>query len=147
MMHFVCKRLALTAIACLALGMCRQAIGQQPSRTINLEHLEHIESIVKDGLAEKKMPGCVVSIGNSKQVVYLRAFGLRQLQPKPQPMTVDTVFDLASLTKPIATATSIMILVDRGKVRIRNRASSYIPEFSANGKSRITLRQLLLHES
>jgi CubicO group peptidase (beta-lactamase class C family) len=62
-------------------------------------------------------------------------------------MTLDTVFDLASLTKPIATASSIMVLVEQGRVRLADRVALHIPEFGQNGKQRITVEQLLLHTS
>jgi serine-type D-Ala-D-Ala carboxypeptidase len=65
----------------------------------------------------------------------------------PEPMTVDTIFDLASLTKPIATATSIMILIEQDKLKVREKAAVYWPEIGANGKADVTLEQLLLHTS
>ena len=75
----------------------------------------------------------------------LKAYGRRQIEPDDEAMTVDTVFDMASLTKPIATATSIMMLVERGEVRLRNPVAEYIPEFGQNGKDDITVEDLLVH--
>ena len=111
------------------------------------EHLDRIDGLVAKALSEGKMPGCVVGIGRRGRFVYRKAFGHRSLQPRREPMTVDTVFDMASLTKPIATATSIMILVDRGEVRLRDRVAEYIPEFEQNGKERVTIHDLLTHQS
>ena len=80
---------------------------------------ELIESIVKQGIKDGKMPGAVVVIADRDRVLYRRAFGNRQVEPVAEPMTVDTVFDLASLTKPIATTTSVMQLIDQGKLSNR----------------------------
>ncbi len=79
--------------------------------------------------------------------MYQKAFGSRALSPENEPMTEDTLFDLASLTKPVATATSLMVLVDQGKVDLDDRAAHYVPELGARGKEAITLRQLLTHVS
>ena len=62
-------------------------------------------------------------------------------------MTLDTVFDMASLTKPIATATSVMMLVERGELRLRDKVADFFPEFAANGKGEITIEQLLVHSA
>jgi CubicO group peptidase (beta-lactamase class C family) len=80
-------------------------------------------------------------------VVYRKAFGHLSLEPRRELMTVDTIFDLASLTKVIATTTSVMQLVERGKVRISDTVVKYLPEFGQNGKEDITVRQLLTHYS
>jgi uncharacterized protein YbbC (DUF1343 family) len=108
---------------------------------------EGIDRLVTDALAQGKLPGCVVVIGRTSGIVYARAFGFRALLPDKEPMAEDTIFDLASLTKPIATATSLMVLADQGKVDLDDRASHYVPEFAAHGKAAITLRQLLVHVS
>jgi len=108
---------------------------------------QEISAAVEQAVAQKRMPGCVVCIGNAKGVVYQQAFGLKQIKPSPKAMTVDTVFDLASLTKPIATATSVMLLVQQGKIKLSEPVATYLPAFAANGKHRVTIRQLLLHTS
>ena len=76
--------------------------------------LSEIDGLVEQAIREKKMPGCVIAIGRNERLVLLKAFGQRQIEPTPEAMTTDTLFDLASLTKPIATATSVMLLVERG---------------------------------
>jgi uncharacterized protein YbbC (DUF1343 family)/CubicO group peptidase (beta-lactamase class C family) len=106
-----------------------------------------IKPTVEAAIARKELPGCVVAVLHKGKIVYREAFGQRALQPAPEPMTVDTIFDLASLTKPIATATSMMILLDQGKLQLRDKAATYWPDFGANGKDAITLEQLLLHSS
>jgi len=109
--------------------------------------LARIDPLVENGLAEKKMPGCVVCVGRGGRIAWLKAYGQRQLEPTALPMTIDTLFDLASLTKPIATACSIMLLVERSKLRLSDEVARYIPEFAAEGKQALTIRHLLLHTS
>jgi uncharacterized protein YbbC (DUF1343 family) len=104
-----------------------------------------IDAAVNEALAEGKTPGCVVVVGRHDEVLMRRAYGFRSIEPERKPMTLDTVFDLASLTKPIATATSIMLLVDRGLVDLDAPASRYVPELAR--LPRFTVRHLLMHTS
>jgi CubicO group peptidase (beta-lactamase class C family) len=108
--------------------------------------LAEIERTVDEALAARKMPGCVVLIARHGKIVFLRAYGRRSLEPAESPMTTDTVFDLASLTKPIATATSVMLLVEQGKLSLDEPVAKYLPEFAQNGKEPTTVRQLLTHQ-
>jgi uncharacterized protein YbbC (DUF1343 family) len=94
-----------------------------------------------------KIPGAVILIGNEGKVVYRQAFGLSALKPKKLPMTVDTIFDIASLTKVIATSTAVGQLVEMGKLNLEDPVARYWPEFKANGKGEITVRDLLTHYS
>ncbi len=109
------------------------------------DYADQIRQLVEAGIANGEMPGAVVVVAGPSQVFYARAFGHRQLQPSAIPMTLDTVFDLASLTKPIATATSVMKLVEQGKVELDAPISRYLPEFGQNQKDTITVSDLLLH--
>jgi uncharacterized protein YbbC (DUF1343 family) len=111
------------------------------------QHLRRIDEIVAEGLSQKKMPGCVVCVGRRGHIVWLGAYGHRQVQPTELPMTTDTVFDMASITKPVAAATSIMLLIERGQLRLSDKVSSVIPEFAAHDKDAITIRDLLIHQS
>lgn len=104
-----------------------------------------IDRIIQDAIAQKQIPGAVVLVGHKGKVVYKKAFGQRALEPTAEPMTVDTIFDAASLTKPVATATSVMKLLEEGKFRLNDPVARYIPEFGQNGKEEITIRQLLVH--
>lgn len=106
---------------------------------------DQVASIVTQGIAEGEMPGAVVVVADRHRVLYQQAFGDRQIEPTREKMTVDTVFDLASLTKPIATATSVMRLVQLGKIDTDQPVSTYLPEFAAAGKEAITVGDLLLH--
>jgi CubicO group peptidase (beta-lactamase class C family) len=114
---------------------------------LRADQLKWIDKAVEEAIEQKKMPGCVVAIGHRGRIGWLKAYGNRQVEPEPVEMTVHTVFDLASLTKPIATATSVMQLVERGTVRLRDRVADHIPEFAQNGKESITIQQMLIHQS
>ncbi len=107
--------------------------------------LNLIDDIVQEGLEQDKMPGCVVIVGRREGIAFRRAYGFRQLQPEKVTMTVNTVFDLASLTKPIATATSVMALIQQGKLDPNATVATYLPEFAQNGKETITICHLLTH--
>lgn len=109
--------------------------------------LAYIDEAVNAEIARKQLPGAVVLVGRQGKVVWRRAYGNRALEPQIELMTPDTIFDLASLTKVVATATSMMILVERGKVRLGDAVSRYIPEFGEMGKKAITVEQLLTHRS
>lgn len=111
------------------------------------EKLAEIDGAIEEALANKQMPGCVVLIARQGRIVLLKAYGKRSLEPTETPMTRDTVFDLASLTKPIATATSVMLLVEQGRLTLDDPAAKYLPEFGQEGKDAITVRQLLTHQS
>ena len=114
---------------------------------VSSERLARIDDVVNQAIRRGDCPGAVVLVAHQGHVVYRKAFGLRSKQPAETPMTVDTVFDLASLTKPVATATSIMLLVEQGKLSVTDRVARHLPTFAANGKERITVEQLLLHTS
>src|SRR5689334_16793956 len=111
---------------------------------LNAEKLAEIDGIVARGLENKQMPGCVVLVMRHGKVAWLKAYGKKNADDA---MTTDTVFDLASLTKPIATATSVMKLVEQKKIKIEEKVATYWPEFAANGKDQLTLEHLLLHTS
>ncbi len=106
-----------------------------------------LDTVASQELAAGQVPGAVIFVGHQGQIVYHRALGQRTVEPYLQPMTEDTIFDLASLTKVVATTTAIMKLHDEGRVRLDDTVAKYWPEFAANGKGRITLRQLLTHTS
>ena len=106
-----------------------------------------IDGLVAQGIADGEMPGAVVCIGRSEGIAFLKAYGDRQVEPTREPMTTDTVFDMASLTKPVATATAIMHLVQAGKLSPDDLVATHLPEFGQNGKEEITVEQLLIHTS
>jgi uncharacterized protein YbbC (DUF1343 family)/CubicO group peptidase (beta-lactamase class C family) len=118
------------------------AFGQQ-----NDPRLAVADSIVESAIRNHEVPGAVLLVGHDGQVFYRKAYGMRSLEPAQSAMTVDTIFDIASLTKVVATTTAIMQLVETGKVRLNDPVVKYIPEFGENGKGDITVRDLLTHYS
>jgi uncharacterized protein YbbC (DUF1343 family)/CubicO group peptidase (beta-lactamase class C family) len=106
-----------------------------------------LDAIVEDAIAQGQVPGAVLLVGHDGQVVYRKAFGSKSIEPRREPMTVDTIFDIASLTKVVATTTAVMQLVGKGAVRDNDPVAKYIPEFAQNGKEDVTVRQLLTHFS
>jgi uncharacterized protein YbbC (DUF1343 family)/CubicO group peptidase (beta-lactamase class C family) len=117
------------------------------SQTSLDSRLAVLDPIVNEAIAQRQIPGAVVIIGHDGQVVYRKAYGSRALEPRREPMTVDTVFDCASLTKVIVTTTAIMQLWEQGRFRMSDPVAKYLPEFAQNGKQDITIRQLLIHYS
>ena len=110
-------------------------------------HLGAVDAVIEQAIHAGEIPGAVLLVGHSGQVIYRKAYGLRALEPRREAMTLDTIFDLASLTKVIVTTTAIMQLVEQGKVRLNDSVAKYLPQFGENGKEDITLRQLLTHYS
>ena len=133
-----CKAAVLLVLVCSLV-----AFAQEPRNS----RLAGLDAIVNDAVAQHQIPGGVLIVGHNGQVVYRKAYGNRALVPRREEMTLDTVFDCASLTKVIATTTAIMQLWEQGKFRMNDPVSKYIPEFAQNGKQDITIRQLLVHYS
>lgn len=106
-----------------------------------------VDKIIESAIREGTIPGAVLVVGHDDQVIYRKAYGERALEPRREAMTVDTIFDVASLTKVIVTTTAVMQLVERGEVRLNDPVAKYLPEFAQNGKEDITVRQLLTHYS
>jgi CubicO group peptidase (beta-lactamase class C family) len=136
---------ALTISFCLCLVSIDAALETRPM--VSAGGLSPIADIVQQEIARGHIPGAVVLIGRGHEILYREAFGLRASRPESMPMTVDTIFDLASLTKVIATTTAVMQLVERGKLDLEESASTYWREFAAAGKQAITIRDLLTHYS
>ncbi len=106
-----------------------------------------VDAIIQQAIRDRNIPGVVLVVGHNGKVMYRKAYGSRALEPRREPMTLDTIFDMASLTKVIATTTAVMQLMEQGKVRLNDPVAKYLPEFAQSGKEDITLRQLLTHYS
>jgi len=113
----------------------------------DMGRLARLDTLVADGIRAGQLPGAVVLVGREDAVAYVKAYGNRALVPAPEPMTTDTVFDLASLTKVVATTTSVMILIEEGRLRLADPVAAYVPGFERYGKNGITIRHLLTHTS
>ncbi len=128
-------------------GASRELPSASPADVgMDARQLGQIDNVVAQGIEAGEMPGCVVLVGRRGEVVFRKAYGRRQIEPQRIPMTVDTVFDLASLTKPIATATSVMVLWERGRLRLCDPVADHLPDFGQNGKDKITVFELLTHQ-
>src|ERR1035437_5948915 len=103
-----------------------------------------LDPILNDAIAQGQIPGAVLIVGHDGQVVYRKAYGSRAIEPRRETMTLDTIFDCASLTKVLATTPAIMQLWAQGKFRMNDPVAKYLPEFGQNGKQDITIRQLLV---
>ena len=109
--------------------------------------LDALDAACRDGVSAGAFPGAVVLVGNGREILGHRAYGYRALAPERLPMMPDTVFDLSSLTKPMATTTAMMLLVRDGRVRLDAPACTVIPEFGRGARAAVTFRQLLNHTS
>ncbi|MFC1545159.1 serine hydrolase domain-containing protein, partial [Gemmatimonadota bacterium] len=121
--------------------------GTPSSAGMDLERLQQVDMVIEEAIADRIIPGAVLIVGRQGKIVWNRAYGQRAWVPVEEPMTLDTIFDMASMTKPIATAASVMRLVERGKMRLQDRVSVYLPEFASAGKAGIRVAQLLTHTS
>jgi uncharacterized protein YbbC (DUF1343 family)/CubicO group peptidase (beta-lactamase class C family) len=110
------------------------------------DRLAAMDSAVKRSIAQGGLPGGVLWL-ERKDTTHARAFGSRALVPKREPMTPDTVFDAASLTKVVATTPAVMKLVEQGRIDLEKEVAAYLPEFAGDGRERIRVRHLLTHVS
>jgi CubicO group peptidase (beta-lactamase class C family) len=118
-----------------------------------------VSKLINDAIAAHRLPGAVVVVGHGGKVVFKKAYGVRKLSgeqgldgsPAPaEPMTEDTIFDVASLTKPLATATAVMQLYEQGKVAFDDPVQTYLPDFNPSNdpqRAKVTVRMLLTHTS
>jgi uncharacterized protein YbbC (DUF1343 family)/CubicO group peptidase (beta-lactamase class C family) len=140
----------MAAFAFALLGAIASASASADSASplrLHEADLQPLATIVQSEIEAGTIHGAVVEIGQGNGVVYRRAFGYREIEPRRVAMTPDTIFDLASLTKPVATAIAIMQLHERGKIDLDAPVARYWPGFARNGKRRITIRHLLTHYS
>jgi len=108
---------------------------------------ERISDIVVRGIKNGQMPGCVICVGNSRDILFLKSFGLKSKEPAEEPMSDDTIFDLASLTKPVATASAIVKLMENGQLNLDDPVSVHLKAFGQKGKEQITILDCLVHRS
>ncbi|MCA1577597.1 MAG: DUF1343 domain-containing protein [Acidobacteria bacterium] len=142
----------MTRLLLIVLLVAQPVLAQLRSakpETISLSSvaLARMDSVIQDEIAKNRLPGAVVLVSRKGRLVWQKSYGSRAVEPAREAMTPDTIFDVASLTKVVATATSIMILVERGKVRLNDPVSTYIPELKGEGRENITIEQLLIHRS
>jgi len=139
--------LALAAPALTSVPPARLKIVKPATVSVSAKQLAAIDQEVESEIKQHRLPGAVVLVARNGGVVWRKGYGSRALEPARETMTTDTIFDLASLTKIVATATSIMILVERGKLRLSDPLSDYIPELKGEGRERVTIELLLTHRA
>src|SRR5215217_4380542 len=140
------------SIPLLIVLLAQPAFAQLPlakpeSVSVSSAHLAQMDAVIDQEISNKRLPGAVVVVGRKGRMIWRKSYGARAVEPSHEAMTPHTIFDLASLTKVVATATSIMILVERGKLRLSDPVSLHIPELKGEGRDRITVEQLLTHVS
>ncbi len=141
------RRVLLVQCVLIAIAGAQPSARSHHSEPVSRKLPAVLDPIMEKAVADGNIPGGVLLVGHNGRVIYRKAFGSRSVEPVREPMTVDTIFDLASLTKCIATTTSIMKLVQDGRVRLNDPVAAYLPEFAQNGKQDITIRELLTHYS
>jgi uncharacterized protein YbbC (DUF1343 family)/CubicO group peptidase (beta-lactamase class C family) len=132
------------AFACVLLVSLPRSLTAQE---VDAGRLARVDQLVEAAMKEGRLSGAVVLAGLGDRIVYRKAFGARALEPAREAMTLDTVFDAASLTKVVATTTSVMQLLEQGRLRLSDRVSTFVPGFERYGKRDITIRHLLTHTS
>ncbi len=147
------RRAVLVAVLLVA-TMAGFGVRAQPSATagtqatsVDLARLDALDGVINDAIGAGQLPGAVVLIGRGDAVLFRKAYGRRAIVPAPEPMTLDTVFDLASLTKVVATTTAAMTLIESGRIRLTDPVATFIPEFRKYGKERVTVRDVMTHMS
>jgi uncharacterized protein YbbC (DUF1343 family)/CubicO group peptidase (beta-lactamase class C family) len=136
-------------VCCIILAaiLTASAAVDPKKHAVAASRLATVDAVIDQAIHENQIPGAVLVVGHDGHVIYRKAYGSRALEPQREPMTLDTIFDLASLTKVIATTPAVMQLVEQGKVRLNDPVAKYLPEFAQNGKQDIMVRQLLTHYS
>jgi CubicO group peptidase (beta-lactamase class C family) len=109
--------------------------------------LEQARAVLQTFVEDRAFPGAVFAVGHRNVLVALEAVGSQTYAPGATPMAADTIFDLASVTKVIATTSVAMRAVEEGRLRLDHPVQAYVPEFTGPGKWEITVRQLLTHTS
>jgi len=131
----------LTLLLCLSIG-CQPL--QEEIRKPSFSEIDHV---IEEEIEKGNFPGAVVLVGKQDDILYWQAFGHKVIEPCEEPIGRNTVFDLASMTKPIATAASIMILRDRKAIELDDYVGAYLSAFACNGKEEVRIKHLLNHTS
>ena len=144
---------AILAVICAVSAQAQHLERVSPLRVgMDINHFKYADSVITSAIGDKMIPGAVLAVVRKGKMAYLKAYGNRSVEPDSVAMEVNTVFDIASCSKPLSTATSTMILVDRGQIRLLDMVSFYLPNFKSwrgeDGKRRsIRIIDLLTHTS
>ncbi len=134
-------------LICLALVLGMMTGCQRQAAWFGDLQGDRIRGLVTDEIAKDSFPGAVVLVGQNKTILFKEAFGHQMIDPNDVSMRTDTVFDLASMTKPMATGASVMVLMDQGKLKPDDYVKQYLPAFACAGKEEVRIRHLLTHTS
>ncbi|MDP2898294.1 MAG: serine hydrolase [bacterium] len=140
---------ALVFLSCLTTGCASHVLHSGTPESVGMESsvLGEVDSIAKQEIDSGNIPGCVVLVARKGTIVRHKAYGDRAVSPEKATNSVSTIYDLASLTKAVATTTAIALLLDDGKLNLNNKVIDYLPSFGAEGKDDVTLAHLLTHTS
>ena len=128
--HYGSYLCCVTAAILLSLGLGAQVKVADPARHgMDPERLARLDEVIEECIAGGNIPGAVISVVRGSEIVYLKAYGNKSLVPETEPMTVETIFDLASLSKCVGTTLSVMQLVEQGKIDLDAYADEYLPGF------------------
>ena len=139
------KRSVRQSVFALLLSLSACAAASRPAAIGSWKGAEHLDAAIEQAVAEGTVPGAVVVVESRGRILHHKAYGRRSLFPDREEITADTIFDCASLTKVVAAAPAVMMLVEEGKVRLDDRLTQYLPDF--RGSPQITVRHLLTHYS
>lgn len=145
------KLIILAVLSTILISYCYAK--QEDSSIVNIDRLKKVDTVIEKSIKNGETPGAVILIVNKNKIIYEKAFGNKQTWRKKVPMLTNTIFDLASCTKPVATGTSIMLLLERGQIRLSDNVSLYIPDFEPfkdtikKVKKEIKIIDLLTHSS
>lgn len=140
-------RLLILFVAIFGLQAQPLSLARPEEVGMSSMRLARLDEVIQRAIEEEETPGAVVLVARKGKVVYRKAFGYKSLVPHKESVSIDTIFDVASLTKILATATSVMLLVEEGKISLTDPVSVYLPDFAQNGKGGVTVLQLLTHYS
>lgn len=150
------KLLAIAAAAVMAVPALAQGTLRMDSperHGMNPEKLAQVDRVIEEAISAKEIPGAVLSVVRGNDIVYLKAYGNKSVVPAVEPMTTETLFDLASVSKCVGTTLAFMQLIENGYVRLTDNVDRYIPDFKPwtdpeSGETvDITVRDLLSHSS
>jgi len=114
---------------------------------VSKDVIENVSKIIEESIKDKAFPGATIAVGRKNGLFMMKGFGKLSYEEDSGEVKIDTIYDLASLTKVIVTTTACMKLYEEGKLRLDSKVSSYIPEFGVKGKEKITVWHLLTHSS
>lgn len=141
------RLICLVLLTLPSVALAELPVANPTAAGMDTQRLAAIDGAVESEIKAGNIPGAVVLVGRNDTVAFVKSYGQRAIMPQPEPMQLDTIFDMASLTKPMATATSIMILIEEGKVRLSDPIRKFLPDWDNHGKGSITVDELLRHRS